>query len=194
MPGTYSARLTVGDAPSQTRSFEVRGDPRIPVAETDFAANGRFLESVFGAIVGLRDGLNDIRDVRSQVNAVTGQASEAGLSGAETLQAAGAVLADSITALEDRLFQKRRAAQQDMVAYEGLLNMQLTSLMGEVDGSDLPPRAGVLERWNDLEAEWAVEEAALVRVLGEMLDEFNQLARDSGVPAVIMRGRPRAVS
>ena len=96
--------------------------------------------------------------------------------------------------LEDRLFQKRRAAQQDMVAYEGLLNMQMTALMGEVDGSDLPPRAGVLERWGDLEAEWMVEEAALVRVLGEMLDAFNQLARDSGVPAVITRSRPRAVS
>ena len=70
--------------------------------------------------------------------------------------------------------------------------MQLTSLMGEVDGSDLPPRAGVLERWGDLEAEWIVEEAALSRVLGEMLDAFNQLARDSGVPAVIARAAGRA--
>ncbi|WP_420449919.1 WD40/YVTN/BNR-like repeat-containing protein [Candidatus Palauibacter sp.] len=194
MPGTYGARLTVGDAPPQTRSFEVRGDPRIPASQTDFAANGRFLESVFGAVVNLHIGLNDIRDVRAQVNAVVGQAAEAGLSGAEALEAAGMTLADSITVLEDRLFQKRRAAQQDMVAYEALLNMQLTSLMGEVDGSDLPPRAGVLERWGDLEAEWIVEEAALSRVLGEMLDAFNQLARDSGVPAVITRGRPRAVS
>ena len=194
MPGRYGVRLTVGDAPPQTQSFEVRGDPRIPASATDFAANGRFLESVFGAIVGLHSGVNDIRDVRAQVTAVIGQATEAGLSGAEALEAAGTVLADSITVLEDRLFQKRRAAQQDMVAYEGLLNMQLTALMGEVDGSDLPPRAGVLERWNDLEAEWVVEEAALVRVLGEMLDAFNQLARDSGVPAVITRTRPRAVS
>ena len=194
MPGTFRARLTVGDAAPQTRSFEVRGDPRIPVSETDFAANGRFLESVFGAIVGLHGGLNDIRDVRSQVNSVVEQAAEAGLSGVEALEAAGVALADSITVLEDRLFQKRRAAQQDMVAYEGLLNMQLTALMGEVDGSDLPPRAGVLERWNDLEAEWGVEEAALARVLGEMLDAFNQLARDAGVPAVITRSRPRAVS
>ncbi len=194
MPGTYSARLTVGDAPAQTESFEVYGDPRIPASETDFVASGRFLESVFGAIVDLHVGLNDIRDVRAQVNAVVGQASDAGLSGAEALGAAGAALADSITVLEDRLFQKRRAAQQDMVAYEGLLNMQLTALMGEVDGSDLPPRAGVLERWGDLEAEWVVEEAALSRVLGEMLDAFNQLARDSGVPAIITRSRPRAVS
>ena len=172
----------------------MRGDPRIAASETDFAANGRFLESVFGAIVDLHVGLNDIRDVRAQVNEVVGQASEAGLSGAEALGAAGAALADSITVLEDRLFQKRRAAQQDMVAYEGLLNMQLTALMGEVDGSDLPPRAGVLERWSDLEAEWMVEEAGLARVLGELLDAFNQLARDSGVPAVIARSRPRAVS
>ncbi len=194
MPGTYGTRLTVGDAPPQNRSFEVRGDPRIPVSETDFAANGRFLESVFGAIVDLHTGLNDIRDVRAQVNEVVGQAAEAGLSGAGALETAGTALADSITVLEDRLFQKRRAAQQDMVAYEGLLNMQLTALVGEVDGSDLPPRAGVLERWSDLEAEWAVEEAALSRVLGEMLDAFNQLARDAGVPAVITRNRPRAVS
>ena len=194
MPGTYGVRLTVGDVPPQTRSFEVRGDPRVPAAATDFAANGRFLESVFGAIVGLHDGVNDIRDVRSRVSDVVAQAEAAGLAGADALGEAGAALADSITVLEDRLFQKRRAAQQDMVAYEGLLNMQLTALIGEVDGSDLPPRAGVLERWGDLEAEWVVEEAALERVLGDMLDAFNRLARESGVPAVITRGRPRTVS
>ena len=194
MPGTYRARLTVGDEPPQTRSFEVRGDPRIPAAQTDFAANGRFLASVFGAIVGVHHGVNDIRDVRTQVREVVAQAGDAGLAGIEALETAGTALADSITALEDRLFQKRRAAQQDMVAYEGLLNMQLTALMGEVDGSDLPPRAGVLERWGDLEAEWVVEEAALARVLGDMLDAFNQLAREAGVPAVIARGRPRTVS
>ncbi|MCE2531279.1 MAG: glycosyl hydrolase, partial [Acidimicrobiia bacterium] len=96
-PGTYGARLTVGDAPAQTRAFEVRGDPRIPSTETDFAANERFLESVFGAIVDLHVGLNDIRDVRAQVDAVVGQASEAGLSGAEALEAAGTALTDSIT-------------------------------------------------------------------------------------------------
>ncbi|WP_423927150.1 WD40/YVTN/BNR-like repeat-containing protein [Candidatus Palauibacter sp.] len=194
MPGRYSARLAVGEAPAQTREFEVRGDPRIAASQTDFAANGRFLESVFEVVVALHGGVNDIRDVRAQVNEVVAQAGDVGLAGAEALETAGATLADSITALEDRLFQKRRAAQQDMVAYEALLNMQLTSLMGEVDGSDLPPRAGVLERWRDLEAEWAVEEAALTRVLGDMLDAFNRLARESGVPAVITRGRPRAVS
>ena len=104
------------------------------------------------------------------------------------------MLADSITALEDLLFQKRRQAQQDMVAYEGLLNMQLNSLIGEVDGSDLPPTAGALERLSDLEAEWSEARAALDYVLGEMLDSFNQLARDSGVPAIIIRMQRRTVS
>ena len=67
IPGRYSARLAVGEGPAQTREFEVRGDPRVPASQTDFAANRRFLESVFGVIVGLHGGVNDIRDVRSQV-------------------------------------------------------------------------------------------------------------------------------
>ena len=56
MPGRYSARLTVGEAPAQTREFEVRGDPRIPASQTDFVASGRFLESVFEVVVVLHGG------------------------------------------------------------------------------------------------------------------------------------------
>ncbi len=194
MPGRYSARLTVGDDAPQTASFEVRADPRIPAAQTDFAANQRFLETVTSALFTLHDGVNDIRDVRSQVNGVVEQAKNAELAGADALEEAGTALADSITALEDQLFQHRRAAQQDMVAYQGMLNMQLNALMGEVDGSDLPPTAGAFERLGDLEAEWAEAEAALNRVLGVMLDAFNQLARDSGVPAIIVRTQRRTVS
>ncbi|MCG8467248.1 MAG: glycosyl hydrolase [Gemmatimonadetes bacterium] len=194
LPGRYTARLTVGDAPSLSESFEVRGDPRIPAAQTDFAANRRFLETVFRSIAELHDGVNDIRDVRAQVNDVVARANDAELPAASALDEAGSALADSITALEDRLFQKRRAAQQDMVAYVGLLNMQLTALMGEVDGSDLPPSAGARERLEDLMSEWGDARARLDRVLGELLDAFNRLARDAGVPMIITRSQRRTVS
>jgi len=194
MPGRYSVRLTVGDDAPQNASFEVRGDPRIPADQTDFAANQRFLATVFRAVTDLHDGVNDIRDVRSQVNRVVEGATEAELAGAAALEEAGTALSDSITALEDRLFQKRRAAQQDMVAYAPLLKMQLNALIGEVDGSDLPPNTGAIERLRDLEVEWGDAQAALSRVLGEMLDAFNQLARDSGVPSIITRRQRRTIS
>jgi len=194
MPGTYTARLTVGDAASLSESFEVRGDPRIDAANTDFAANQRFLSTIADALVELHSGVNDIRDVRDQVNSVVQQARDAELPGAEALDDAGQVLADSIGVLEEVMFQKRRQTQQDMVAYAGMLDTQLGTLGGEVDGTDLPPNAGAAERLGDLETEWSAARAMLNRVLGDMLDDFNRLARESGVPAIITKSERRTVS
>ncbi len=194
MPGTYTVRLTRGDAAAHTATLEVRGDPRVDASETDFAANRAFLETIRTAVTDLHRGVNEIRDVRSQVGDIVAKAQEAELEGATALEEAGTALSDSITALEDRLFQKRRQTQQDMVAFAGLLDTQLSTLAGEVDGTDLPPNAGALERLGDLQAQWAIERAALERVLGRMLDAFNQLAREHGVPAVITRSERRAVS
>jgi photosystem II stability/assembly factor-like uncharacterized protein len=194
MPGTYTARLRLGDAASLSESFEVRGDPRIDAADTDFAANQRFLSTIADALVELHGGVNDIRDVRDQVNSVVQQARDAELPGAEALDGAGQVLADSIGVLEDVLFQKRRQTQQDMVAYAGMLDTQLGTLGGEVDGTDLPPNAGAAERLGDLETEWSAARAMLNRVLGDMLDDFNRLARESGVPAIITKSERRTVS
>ncbi len=194
LPGAYMVRLTVGEGPALERPLRVEGDPRIPEAETDFDRNEAFLKDVFDAIRGVHEGVGDMGSVKTQVEEIVRRVTDAELPGDEELRESGSALTDSIGALEGRLFQMRRAAQQDMVAYVGLLKMQLTALVGEVDGSDLPPREGVLERWRDLEAEWATERAALEHVFGEMLDEFNRLVRDTGIPAVITRRARRAVS
>ena len=194
MPGTYTVRLSVGDAAPLSAALEVRGDPRIPPEETDFAANQRFLNAIDAALTELHTGVNDIRDVRGQVKAVLEQARAAELPAADELDESGAELTEAIDALEDLMFQKRRQTQQDMVAFKGLLDTQLGTLAGEVDGTDLPPTAGATERLADLEVEWAAARAELGRVLGEMLDSFNRLARDSGVPAIITRSGRRTVS
>ncbi|MDH3734559.1 MAG: glycosyl hydrolase [Gemmatimonadota bacterium] len=193
MPGTYQARLTVA-ANAMTETFEVRGDPRIDPSMTDFAANQRFLNAIGAAVTELHVGVNDIRDVREQIGAVLAQAGDADLTGLEALTEAGEALTDSIGVLEDVMFQKRRRTQQDMVAFAGMLDTQLGTLAGEVDGTDLPPTGGALERLGDLEVEWGEARAMLGRVLGDLLDDFNRLAREAGVPAIITRSERRTVS
>ena len=193
MPGTYSARLTVNGEALPEKQFRVTGDPRTPESEKDYAANRQFLEDVFGAVSELHDGVIDLRDARVKAAEVTDRVRRAEIPDADELLAAGAELADSINAAEDRLFQKRRGAQQDMVAYEGLLNMQLSALIGEVDGTDLPPTRGALDRFEDLRVQWESERAAIANILGAMLDRFNDLARQAGVPAVITPS-PRTIS
>ena len=193
MPGTYVVRLTVGDD-EWAHNLQVHGDPRIDPSMTDFTANQSFLNAIGTALTELHVGVNDIRDVREQVGTVLEQAGAAGIQGLEALETAGEALSDSIDVLEDVLFQKRRQTQQDMVAFAGMLDTQLGTLAGEVDGTDLPPTRGALERLEDLEVEWGEARAMLTRVLGDLLDEFNRLAREAGVPAIITRSERRTVS
>ncbi len=194
MPGRYTVRLTAGDAGPLETTVEVRGDPRIDPAETDFAANERFLRTIADALTELHVGVNDLRDVRGQVADVLERVKRTAHPAADTLSALGNALADSLEAVEDVMFQKRRQTQQDMVAFAGLLDTQLSTLAGEVDGTDLPPTAGARERLQDLEVEWGDARVRLERVLGEMVDRFNQLARETGVPVLVRPTGRRAVS
>ncbi len=191
MPGTYTVRLSVGETVA-TATLEVRGDPRLDPGETDFAANKEFLGTLARHIEELHQGVRDLRGVREQVGSLLERTDE--VEGGDTIEEAGSALSDSLSAVEDRIVQTRRRTQQDMVNFAPLLATHLSTLMGEVDGTDLPPTAGARERLDDLGGEWAREKAALDHALGELLDAFNQLVREAGIPAVILRRERRAVS
>src|SRR5207253_3462196 len=70
VPGTYQARLTVGDK-TYTQSFEVMKDPRLETTAADF-------QKQFDLLVKIRDKFNEtsdavtrIRDARKQVDDIT---------------------------------------------------------------------------------------------------------------------------
>ncbi|MFQ5705252.1 MAG: WD40/YVTN/BNR-like repeat-containing protein [Gemmatimonadales bacterium] len=192
-PGNYTARLTVSGA-VQTRSFEVAPDPRLDPGVADYDATDEFLQRLNARIVELHQSVARLESVRGQIENLVGRVKD--LADGEEIANSGKTLGDSMRAVEERLVQFKRKTPQDIVNFPPQLNMQLTTLMGNVDGTDYAPRAGAIERLNDLSAEWARVKVLVDELLGPELDKFNGMIRDKGVGGVILprKKKPNAVS
>ena len=66
LPGTYTAKLTVGDQ-SMTAPFEVKQDPRTSASAADLKAQFDFVESTLGKLSEVNEQITKIRDVRKQL-------------------------------------------------------------------------------------------------------------------------------
>jgi hypothetical protein len=186
MPGTYTARLTVGES-TLTQQFDVLADPRLEPGIADYQASERFLRKVYNSLVELRESVKQIRSARDQVSGLIERTEEQ--PGGDEIGEAGGKLVDSWTAIEERLVQVKRETQQDRVNFPPTLNDMLVGLQGQVDNTDHPPTAGALLRLDELSADWDKEKTELQRLMGEGLEAFNALIRNKGIPAVLMTGR-----
>ncbi|HEV2719404.1 MAG TPA: glycosyl hydrolase, partial [Thermoanaerobaculia bacterium] len=103
LPGTYTARLTVGDTPAMTVPFEVREDPRATATSADLRAQYDFLAGVRDKFSETNEAITRIRDVRKQLTEVKKKAGK----DAKDLVTAANDLDKKITAVEEALYQTK---------------------------------------------------------------------------------------
>jgi hypothetical protein len=183
VPGTYRARLTVGDI-SQTRSFEVLRDPRVDATREELEKQFDLAMKVYGLLNDTQRAVATIRDVREQVSSVAGRIEGAGTGGG--IQEAARTLVERLTAIEEGLDQTRSQGIQDPLNFPPQLDNQVLYLYGVVNSADAGPTAGTLERYRDLEGEVERRLQELDRLLEEELSTFNDRIRENELPAVIV--------
>lgn len=182
VPGTYQARLTVGDF-SETRSFRVTPDPRVQATAADFRAQDDLLVTVTRELSEIHAGVNRVRAVREQANQVMTRAREQ--PGAAAIDSAGKAFVEKLNAMEDSLIQKRTVDGQTVINFPMRLNQFYIYLMNAVDGADDGVTDGARRRLADLQRQWSGLKMTLDRLLGPDLAAFNEVVRTQGIPAVV---------
>jgi len=145
VPGTYRARLSVGET-ERVETFEVVADPRADATPEEYAAQFEFVRDArdllsrthreIGAIRALRDELEATR-ARIEGSSIDDQV-------AETLLADMEVLESDVTAVEEALYQTQNQSRQDPLNYPIRLNNKLTSVMRAVASDDRGPTTQAL--------------------------------------------------
>lgn len=181
VPGTYQARLTLGDQ-VEIRSFRVLGDPRVEATAADYQAQDDLLAAVSADLSDIQGGVNRVRAVREQVNQAVERSKDQ--SGAKAIADAGKVFVDRLNAVEDSLIQKRTVDGQTVINFPMRLNQFFIYLLNAVDDADDGVTDGARTRYADLQRQWAGVKILLDRVLGEDLNAFNAVMREQGIPAV----------
>jgi hypothetical protein len=181
VPGSYTARLTVGGQTTE-RSFEVKPDPRWRgVTQEDLAAQLTMAMAVRDTLQHVYDRIDALRSARDQVKAAAERAEDAGADVAAQADS----LESEITALEKDLIQIRNRSGQDPIRFTPQFDNQLAVLYSNVALPDARPTDGASERWTDLLSEWSGLRDRLAKVLDTDVGAFNQLLQEKGVPAVV---------
>jgi photosystem II stability/assembly factor-like uncharacterized protein len=185
LPGTYTVRLTVGDAAREV-PLHVELDPRLLLTVTpdDLRANDALVQRLRERIHAITAAVRTIRSVRGQLDDLAARAEAAGVEADLSAEAEPLVLA--LTAVEEDLMQTRNEASNDALNFPPKLDNQLVYLYGHVVESIGRPTEGAYRRADDLEVELATHLARLDDLLAVDLAGFEARVRELGLPVVLV--------
>jgi photosystem II stability/assembly factor-like uncharacterized protein len=178
-PGSYEARLTVGDW-SNTVRFEVVADPRLEVPQEALEAQFELARDIWQALTRTHETITRIRDLRAQVEAVSGRADD------ENVTARAEEITKALTAIEEELTQVKNESSQDVLNFPPQLDNQLLSLQSVVESTLGPPLESSRQLFAALESELEAHIGELETVVAEQLPELERLLEEAGAPRVVV--------
>ena len=181
MPGTYRARVMIGDV-EDTTELTLVADRRVEATAAEFAEVDRYVSEMTTLMNELLDGLASIRGSREQIEALLATYPDA-----EALQEAGTSAIERLTAWEHKVVQVEYETYEDEDNLPPRLLKNVRHLLDVLDDAGPPVAAGALERLGDLNAEWAALESELAEIEASDIEAVNTWARESTVPHVSTR-------
>jgi len=181
VPGQYRARLTAGEIVRET-SFEVLPDPRSSATAADYAAQFDFLMEVRDLLSEVHNEITRIRTLRTQLETVQARVEEDDDSAALITEITSVI--DTITGIEEALYQTKNQSRQDPLNYPIRLNNKLSSLFQTVDTGDARPTNQSVAVKTELAAAVRRELEALEYVWTESVPELNRLIDAAGLTLI----------
>jgi len=181
IPGTYQARLTAAGQ-TLTRSFELRGDPRLTTSAEDYQKQRDLLLKIRDKLSETHDAITRLRDAREQIKGVASRGK-----GNKQIAEAAKTLGDKLTTVEEALYQTKNESPQDPLNFPIRLNNKLASLAGVVASGDAAPTDQAYVVYDDLAGRIDKELATLKTLLSTDVAAFNALVKQQDVPAVLIK-------
>jgi photosystem II stability/assembly factor-like uncharacterized protein len=183
-PGHYTVKLTVGSQ-TQSQPLEVVLDPRLK------SFNGDDLQKQFDLAMQVRDAntdlhsaVNQIRELRSELKGLRQRLeSDPGL---KALVAQADALDKKITPVEEELIQVNMKGSEANLAFPNRLNEELDSFSSSVTAGDGAPTRQQYEVFKMLRGRLDAQLAAWKQIKSNDVPAFNELIRNSNVPALYL--------
>lgn len=183
-PGSYSARLTIGDA-TFTESFHILPDPRVDASQDDFVAQFEFGLKLRDAISRMNESISQIRDVREQLVGWEKRLPRAG--DTHGARATAKELIARIAAIEEEFINTKSSSR---MAYPPpnvptRLQQKLVMLAAMNAAADAAPTKQSREVFDLLTSQVDEHLTALNILLSTDIPAFNATMRRLDVPAIL---------
>ncbi len=175
VPGSYRARLIVGESSSEV-PIEIVADPRVAASREDLEAQFDFVITVRDKLSEIHRELGRVKQVREQLDRL--ETRIAGRDGVEEITAAIAAIREALEAPEEALYQTKNRSRQDPLNFPIRLNDKLAGVMQTAAMGDARPTesaravrdalvARADARLGEIRAVWKTELPALNRLVLE---------------------------
>jgi photosystem II stability/assembly factor-like uncharacterized protein len=178
VPGTYRARLTVGEASVET-SFQVLPDPRSSASVDDMQAQHDFIAGVCATLTEANGAIEDLRDLRADLQELAGR-----LGDEDALKVRVEAAAETLTSVEEALYQTQNQSRQDPLNFPIRLTDKLAGVKGVASMGDFGPTAQAYGVRNELTSAIEAELERYHAVLDEEIPAINAAATERKVPAI----------
>ncbi len=180
-PGKYSVTLKVGDQ-SLSQSFDIVKDPRVAATQSDFDEQFKLLLKIQEKLSATHKGVNQIREVRSQVEAWEKRTADR--DDAVPVHEAAQELKKSLNDIEAELIESRLQVSKDPLHFPLKLNNQLTALASNVASADGAPTKQEYEVFEVLSQRADKQIEALKALAENDLARFNRLISETSMPLI----------
>ncbi len=177
VPGDYTVRLTA-DGKSQEAQFTVEMNPNSKSTLADLQAQFDLSQKIVDKTSQANNAVRLIRGVKNQVQARMDSSSDA------QVAAQGKALNDSLSAVEQEIYQVKNRSNQDPLNFPIKLNNKIAALLGVVQAGDYPPTDPDYEIFRMLSEKLDAQLARMNGILDAQLPAYNDLLKSKGLKPV----------
>jgi len=175
--GTYSVRMTVGDAAPQVASFKLLNDPRSSATDADLVAQFEFLMKVRDKTSEANDAIRTVRNVRYQMNDR--------LAAAPRLRRMATDIDSAMARVEREVYQVKNQSGQDPLNFPVRLNNRIATLAGVAASGPYRPTAQTEQVFGELSTALGTQLTQLKKILDTDLKKFNDELRKLGLDPIV---------
>jgi len=184
VPGKYQVRLTV-DGKSQTAPFEVAMDPRVTVSQADLQKQFDLLIQVRDQLNRVYESVNQIQDVRSQVDGLRKRLPDN--ASVKPMLTAADALDKNLLAVRDTLVQMNIKSNEDSLAYPQRVDSKLSALaMAIGEGTDSAPTEAEYQVFDKLRKQADIAVAHWAEIQKTELAEFQKMMAGQNIQAIVV--------
>jgi hypothetical protein len=184
LPGTYQVKLTVLGK-SYTAPLEIKADPRLAVTQADLEKQFALLIKIRDKVTETDDAINQIRDLREQMNAINKRLK--GDPRAKAIADAGKSLDKKMIEVEEALIQTKAKSGQDVLNFPIRLNNHLVALGGVVASADTAPTKQSYEVFDMLSKAVDEQLAKWKAIVSTDVKSYDDLVKQQEIPALIVK-------
>jgi hypothetical protein len=180
VPGKYAVRMTV-NGHSQTQPFTVVPDPRSHATQQQYQAQFAFLMKVRDTLSAANNAVRTIRNVRTQIEQRGEKLPDARRA---EFQRITKPLVDSLTRIEETIYQVRSHSGEDPLNFPVRLNDKIAHVADDMDNTDAQPTEQAYAVFKELSAQLATELNTLHSTM-QGLTPVNAFLKNAGIAAIV---------